>query len=353
MATNSQTLLLEVSETSNIMPTSNSLFETQSDFTAKLILYYTESYDDFTNLACTNKRMYSLSQDEALLKEIIVDTIPNFLNYKSSFQISWSKYHKLLNLYIFYLNLLDNRIDVKNRSYFAKFLVQFGEKIDLDILFSRKFISEYYNDYNEKNYQKDCYNLRYLFQQMFQSYCEEKNVAVVCKFLDTEETLPFSLFGYYMDYFAKTSFEFQVVICRKAKNLKQILMHIFKFKTDSTTLPNIVTNLCERVNFELHNENSKEIIPCYLGSERYDDLIWLLKKYKIDISTVMTNYLLSFTYDTGDDIALTMLFIKGYNISLNFDILLQTDETACVNRILKYCRAAKIEIDKKIFSKYP
>ena len=63
----------------------------------------------------------------------------------------------------------------------------------------------------------------------------------------------------------------------------------------------------------------------------------------------MTNYLLSFNYDDDENkIYMCMMFMTGYNIQLNFDKILSSNNVSTVGYISKACNLLKIPIVTRI-----
>ncbi len=109
-----------------------------SELTAKCILFHLPNYYDFLSLARTSKTMYALSKDEELNRNLLPEYFENALKYKTNLNM---KYYELLK----YLFMFDFLIDEDTREIevqTAKFLSHL--KPNYELLLSYKFINDVY-----------------------------------------------------------------------------------------------------------------------------------------------------------------------------------------------------------------
>ena len=340
------------------------------DLTAKLILYYsvsftdrltTDNFYDFISLASTSKTMYRLSKDELLNKELILRIFPNF-SYINSFSITKSSYLKLLILY-------DRHLKNGKAKYFNEHLSRLSTKVDVELLFSFEFISIINPSYTKKKYADYQFGFRFSYQELFIEYLKRKKISSIAKFLNSKfQNDSLNQFGYYMDYVPHYSNNFMIQILKRVQDPDQMIWRMLQFQIKALQLRDFITNVCDVVDFKINiancSQNNKEygnddkdlelLIDYYLNDLRHEHLIWLFQHYQLNISKIITQYLINNTnYDERQkNIYYTMLFIVKYEIQLDFDLIFSCKIVDNVFHILKCCKLTKIRFSRRQLKHY-
>lgn len=317
-----------------------------NDFSAKRILYYVENFNDFLSLASTCKTMHALSKCDYLNKKLISLHFPGFRRCKRRLRMSYSLYYRFINLLKNYVIYPDSNSNVnKYRSSIISFLSNCPEEINIWYLFSERFLNRIISTQNLATK----FRFVWILVELFRIYCEKENIYYISEILCCKNS--FSHFGRYLDYFIELRYEIMISVLLRLnkKRIDDVIIHTLKFKMYESKFFDLV---CDKIGWRLNDLTQKqlnEIISTSFDNEQYDELYTVFKRYNINLSDVMTNYLLSFNYDDDENkIYMCMMFMTGYNIQLNFDKILSSNNVSTVGYISKACNLLKIPIVTRI-----
>ncbi len=153
-----------------------------SELTAKCILFHLPTYRDFLSLARTSKTMYLLSKDEELNRNLLPEYFENALKYKINLNMKYYELLKYLFMFDFLIDEDTRQIEVQT----AKFLSHL--KPNYELLLSYEFVNDVY-EMEIQNHEVHKNKLHSFRRTILHELLSIENVDSIMTFLDRNSIL--------------------------------------------------------------------------------------------------------------------------------------------------------------------